>query len=55
MTYQKITVKRLINTGIEREIQIPLSPLGENQKKLKRCKTQCLQRFLFLGIFKTGH
>lgn len=26
MTYQKTTAKRLINTDIEREIQIPLSP-----------------------------
>jgi len=29
MTYQKITAKKLINTGIEREIQIPLSPLNK--------------------------
>lgn len=44
MTYQKITAKKLINTGIEREIQIPLSPLN----KTLTIDYQLVRFFLFL-------
>ncbi len=52
MTYQKITVKRLINTGIEREIQIPLSPPAEKQIITKPTKFNDLVGFSFSDYIK---
>jgi hypothetical protein len=42
--------KTLINKGVEKIVQIPLSPPAEKQFELKRCKTYVLQRFFFYSI-----